>query len=73
MFGTWVSTIRCYELLSTEKVDIDLGEILGGLAPPFTQLASEILLSLAYLGLTDIGTKPEEVGNRNALNNGGDI
>ena len=73
MFGTWVSTVRCYELLSTENADIDLGEILGGLAPPLTQLASEILLSLANLGLSDIGTNPDEVGNRNALNNGGEI
>ena len=60
-------------LLSTEKADIDRGEILGGLAPPPIQLPSEILLSLAYFGLTDIGTNPEEVGNLNALNNGGEI
>ena len=66
-------TFRCYELLSTEKADIDRGDILGGLAPPFTQVASEILLSLANFGLTEIGTNPEEVGSLNALNIGGEI
>ena len=62
-----------YELLSTEKADIDRGEILGGLAPPLAQFASEILPSLANFGLTVIGTNPEEVGSLNACNIGGDI
>ena len=60
-------------LLSTENAEIDRGEVLGGLAPPPIQLPSEILLSLAYFGLTDIGINPEVVGNLNALNNGGEI
>ena len=65
-------------MLSTEKAEPDLGEILGGLAPPaapLTSLKSEILILAPPLGLIDIGTKLDEVGNLNdgiAPSNGGD-
>ena len=68
-----------YEALSTENAEPERGDILGGLAPPTTPLTllpSEILISFIPLGLTDIGTNPDEVGNLNdgiAFNNGGDI
>ena len=71
--------VWCYELLSIENAEIDRGETLGGLAPPagpLVILPSETLLSAAHLGLTEIGTNPDEVGNLKddiELRRGGDI
>ena len=64
-------------LLSTEKADIDLGDVLGGLAPPPVAplLLGSDILSFKHFGLIEIGTNPDEVGSRNEgipLNKGGD-
>ena len=65
-------------MLSTENADIDLGDVLGGLAPPPVAplLLGSDILSFKHFGLIEIGTNPDEVGSRNEgipLNKGGDV